>query len=235
MEENNQNVTPPFSETPNTTPPVILNSTEDPNPIDPKPSKKFSLKLIIGIIIFLLLAGGATAGYVSRDKLVSLVSKPTPTPTVSISPTPTPDLAADWKTHKEDRFSFKYPHLYSISNENMIVSLMSPLNPTPRKGSELLIDEVKLEILAPILTVKGLSEIISEAKQTRNERSNEPLNFEEQNLKIDGIDARKLKTQYSVVYYVIVSNYLYKIIQYPPITSRQSELDQILSTFKFTQ
>ncbi len=109
MEENQNPIptpTPVVSDTPNPVPPAT-------NPI--KPASKFSIKAIIGTIIFLLLAGGATAGYVYREPILKLVSKPKPTPIViQTSPTPTPDPTADWKTYKGRGFELKYPQNFIV-------------------------------------------------------------------------------------------------------------------------
>ncbi|MDO8270187.1 MAG: hypothetical protein Q7T54_05980 [Candidatus Levybacteria bacterium] len=95
------------------TPQPEASKTPIENPI--KPASKFSVKAIIGIIIFLILAGGAAASFtVFRPQIMSLVSKPTPTPTVIPGLTrnpvsPTPDATANWKTYKIEGLSFKYP------------------------------------------------------------------------------------------------------------------------------
>ena len=103
------------------TPPVIPDLIRDPSPIDPKPTKKLPLKLAIGIILFLLLAGGAAAGYVYKDKIVSMVAKPTPSPTVIPDlirdPSPTPNPTADWQTYEGDGFSIKIPPTWYSSSD----------------------------------------------------------------------------------------------------------------------
>lgn len=107
MEENNNLETPPVS--------VVTN----PPPVNPiKPASKFSIKAIASIIIFLLLAGGAAAGYIYREPIMSMVAKPTPTPVIiQASPTPTPDPTADWKTYEGDGFSFKYSPEWSYTSK----------------------------------------------------------------------------------------------------------------------
>ncbi len=82
--------------------------TSNPPPIVKK-SAKFSIKAIIGTIIFLLVAGGAAAGFVYKDEIVLLVSKPSPTPTISVSPSPTLDPTADWNIYSNHAVEFKYP------------------------------------------------------------------------------------------------------------------------------
>lgn len=91
----NQNTpTTPTFETPVAQTPPVTNPQ--------KPKSKFSLGTVIGIVIFLLLAGGAAAGYVYREPLMKLVSKPTPTPTViqtlpTITPSSSPSAAASFE------------------------------------------------------------------------------------------------------------------------------------------
>lgn len=108
--------------------PQVLQPTLTPPPSNvPQPGKKFklSIKAIIGIIIFLLLAGGAAASFtVFKPQILKLVSKPSPTvipgltrnpsststqtPTIIQTPTPTPDPTTGWKLYVGDGFSFKY-------------------------------------------------------------------------------------------------------------------------------
>jgi len=126
-----ENPTSPVSEVPNPTPlpaeasanegPVILSSTGDQSPNDPKPSKKFSLKLVIGIIIFLFLVGGAAAGYVYKDKIVSMVAKPTPTlpPIITATPPPIPSDVSN--IYEENGFTFTIPEGYTkIENSDNV-------------------------------------------------------------------------------------------------------------------
>lgn len=76
-------------------------------------SKNFSAKLIIGIIAFLLLAGGAAAGYVYLEPIMKLVSNPTssPTPSPNVTFTPTLDPSSLTK-YKEDGFELMYSSLW---------------------------------------------------------------------------------------------------------------------------
>ena len=108
-----------------------------------KPKSKKSLTAIIGFVIFLLLAGGAAAGYVYKDEIIKIVSKPkevactmeakvcpdgssvgrtgpkcefAPCPTVS----PQDKLkgeTANWKTYANTvyGFSIKFPSSETIS------------------------------------------------------------------------------------------------------------------------
>ena len=141
---------------------------------------------------------------------------------------------SDWKTYDGNYFAFKYPGTYTLDNSNAnVVSVISPI--IPKKGSEGFSEnELKIEILYPKMTSQTLKEIVDTAKKQPNEHGNEPLKFEETSLKIGNEDAAMLTSQYSNVIYIIHNNKLTQIIGYPPTTSRQTEFDQILSTFKFT-
>ena len=143
--EENPTTTLPVSETPTPLPteasakerPVIPNSSSSVIPgltRNPESKKKFPLKLIIGIIIFLLLATGAAASYVYKDKIVSMVAKPTPTPApiVTITPTPIPDPTADWKIHNNltNGYSFKHPTDWSNMGSDEYEIFVPTLNPS---------------------------------------------------------------------------------------------------------
>ncbi len=90
-------------------------------PLAQKP--KFSLALIIGIVLFLLVAGGVVGFYVFKPQLMSLISKPTPTPSpaevlMKVS-TPTPDPTANWETYTNKYYgiSLKYPKSFIVKDE----------------------------------------------------------------------------------------------------------------------
>ena len=84
-----------------------------------KPKPKFSIAAIIGTILYLLVAGGAAASLtVLKPQLERLVSTPTPTPTIIQTPTPTPGPTEDWKIFTGDGFNFNYPS-YAIINETV--------------------------------------------------------------------------------------------------------------------
>lgn len=154
-------------------------------------------------------------------------------------PSPNPDPTANWKTYINNNFgvTFLYPEDYSINTgtDNVLVSIMSPLDPAPKKGGESFVyNELKIEVLTPTPTSQTLDEIVSTEKLKPNERSRDPLEFKEKSLVIDGLPAKVLTSQYSSVYYVVVNKNLVKIVQYPPETVRQNEMNRLLSTFRFT-
>ncbi len=91
---------------------------------------KFSVGAIIGIIIFLLVSGGAAASFtVFKPQIMKLISKPTPTPTPTVqSPTPTPYTVPsshetiNWQTFTNSQlgFTFKYPQGWNITDHSYI-------------------------------------------------------------------------------------------------------------------
>jgi hypothetical protein len=119
VEENGENL----NQTPeNLQGPTLQQPKSTVNPQTPPQNRRFklSIKAIIAIIIFLLLAGGVAASFtVLKPQIIKLVSKPTPTPTIVKTSTPTPDPTANWKTYDatESAFTLKYPPDWSIRPE----------------------------------------------------------------------------------------------------------------------
>lgn len=109
MEENsNPQIQTPTPESTNT---GQTNQSPPQSPQILNKTSKISLKAVIGIIIFLLLAGGAAASFtVLRPQIMKLVSKSTPTPIITIrtSPTPTPSSLKIY-TNTKYNFSAEYP------------------------------------------------------------------------------------------------------------------------------
>jgi hypothetical protein len=107
------------------------------NPVNPPtsaPKSKFPLALIVGIILFLLVAGSAAGFFVFKPQIEKLVAKPTPSPVVqqpTSTPTPTIDPTANWKTYTSDNslypFSFKYPPVLAYAS-GPIVDLGNYIN-----------------------------------------------------------------------------------------------------------
>ncbi len=101
---------------PNPPVPPVSNTSQTQQPIE-NPKPKVSIAAIIGILIFLLLAGGAAASFtVLKPQIMKLVAKSSPTPAPIVTITPTPDPTADWKTYTDQKlnFSLKYPSEVSI-------------------------------------------------------------------------------------------------------------------------
>jgi len=140
VEENqNPNIPSPVSETPNPTPsvipdsstPVVLSAAKNLNQLSPKnPAGKFSLKLIIGIIIFLLVVGSAAGFYIYKQQSLK-TAKPTP---ISQKQAPLPtealeggtdDPTANWRTYNgntlyDKPFTIKYPNTGWVLEGNKI-------------------------------------------------------------------------------------------------------------------
>lgn len=118
MEGNSSN---PTSSTP--VPSIDQPIYTPPNQSQPlKKASKFSIKAIIGTIIFLLLAGGAAAGFIYREPIVTLVlnqsSSPTPTLTPPLSPAIPSLPGEDWMWYTNDIYDFaiKYPPDWNIES-----------------------------------------------------------------------------------------------------------------------
>ncbi len=234
----NQAASNPSSSTPVPTTDQPVLSSPSQNTV--KKTSRFSIKAIIGTIIFLLLAGGAAAGYVYKEQITLLVVKPTPTPTVTPTPTPTPQVPSDWLAFedKETGISFKYPKDYTVeaeNSDNILASVVSPLDPNKTKTFDVNENELKLEILLPQPTEKTLPEVITEAKESPSERISDPSEYKEKNIVVDGQEAISLTTRFSEVIYILRNNQIIRIVKYPSETYRQGEFDQMLSTFKFNK
>lgn len=105
--EENQNTIPIQNPVPEQPPVTPLPPVEKPKP-------KFPTAIIIGIIIFLLIAGSAAGFYVFKQQKSKTVVKPAPSVIPGMtrnSVSPTPDPTANWKTYANNKYNFsiKYP------------------------------------------------------------------------------------------------------------------------------
>ncbi|MCX6792105.1 MAG: hypothetical protein NT149_03660 [Candidatus Gottesmanbacteria bacterium] len=106
--------------------PTPTNSPQPPptqpiTPIPPAPVKPKSNLLPVLIVILLLLSLGAAGFLVYQNRqLKQQISHVQPTPTPLITPIITPDPTANWKTYvdKMNRFSFQYPSTITIVDSN---------------------------------------------------------------------------------------------------------------------
>jgi hypothetical protein len=82
-----------------------------PQPAPPQPRRSF---LPILLLIIIIAAASAFGGFYVAKQMVTTSIKPTPTQ--PLLPSPTPDETADWKTYSASFFSFKYPNDWMVSN-----------------------------------------------------------------------------------------------------------------------
>lgn len=230
MEDNNNLETPPVT--------VVTN----PPPINPiKPASKFSVKAIIGTIIFLLLAGGAAAGYVYREPIMSMVAKPTPTPVViQTTPTPTPDPTSDWKTYEGDGFSFKYSPEWSYTSKTGYLFFVKKIREPQPTGS---FENLPVDTVVYLqVNKKAQGETLENWAQNEAIRRGNPEFIPVvKQIKAAGIDAietdfpSRLGARFTVF---IKNDTVFAInLEYatPEDETAQKEFkNQILSTFKFT-
>ena len=104
--DQNQNHTPPVSPV-GQTPPIQT-------PPVSKQKSKLPVGIIIGIILFLIVAGSTAGFYVFKQQSLKTALKPVPSVIPDVTrnpPSPSPDPTANWKTYtdKELGFSIKYP------------------------------------------------------------------------------------------------------------------------------
>lgn len=240
----------PMGGTPNVIPAAESESTPSSSHPEFVPgSKKFSIKAIIGIIIFLLLAGGAAASFtVLKPQIMKLVSKPTPTPTVipgsTRNPvTPTPDPTADWITHTTNEYTVKYPADFNIipdssSNWFQITNEPNPKAPGLYLSSQE--DNKYFEIDITVEPAKGktVTEIANGFDRFQNRK-----NYSRNRYNLGGIDGY-IVTDVSLdsltdLVFVVKSDKIYSLVlRYFPETKNIEEgkkiFAQILSTYKFT-
>ncbi|MEK7186562.1 MAG: hypothetical protein AAB675_04370 [Patescibacteria group bacterium] len=240
---------PPVADTPIQTPPA--------SPVQPEiitPHKSFFsgklLLLIIAILILIFAGGGAYLALNSKTKPVPTVSQAVPTS----APTPTPDPTASWKTYTNADlgFSIKHPDSINVDEAEGIVVLFqgekkklpveSPIDPYPapnigflkRSGSSAR-NACDLELCLNLSNpVASKTMKIIDIKINSN---------------IDAVKITYSNSPYSVEYYIANASGSKAIrvglttdIRDPKnplseieLKSRFELLNQILSTFKFTQ
>ena len=200
------------------TPPVFTQA-----PVEPEPPKKSLAWLIILVIFFLLASTGVLAYqyYQLKIQVVNLAPSLTPTPVVLPQPSAeTAAAAANWKIYTNDQFGFEVK--YAPNNEPFedtgpghtpnIISFGSMKN----NGFDIEISAVhNLDYYKNLIT----ENIDNEEKVT-----------------VDGIIADKLiYKQVIVIDEFDVSQVIINMNDYDYIiTALASDINQILSTFKFT-
>ncbi|MDP1722208.1 MAG: PsbP-related protein [Candidatus Gottesmanbacteria bacterium] len=234
-------------------PPPLPSDPSIPSPqiVPPPPTVHHPSKLLWFLAGLTILILGILAGYFATNVL-SQSKKPSDDATtpsqksstnfsqLAVSPTSTIDPTANWKTYTNPNypFSFKYPSNYTVEENSGYISILSPLLPVTDKGYELKNGELKIEIYIQSSPVNdSLKKYVLEKKTQTKENLPESKIINETEVTIDGIKTILLKWEAvgtGETRYVIKNGYRIGITKYPLETSRQSEFDQILSTFTFT-
>lgn len=202
---------------------------ENPKPEHKSPSR---LMLIVGGIMLLFI--GLVIGYYFSQKS-QYVAIPQTTPSPILSPEASDEMEG-WKTFvsKYNNISFEYPSGYILEDRDNYTSLLSPLDPTPRKGYAISDKELKIEVVVfESDSSDSLGKWVLEEK-SKTEESIEEIGT----TKIDGVEAKILKTTgmgIVKVYLAIHNTKRYMILKYPFATSLDAEFNQILSTFEFVE
>lgn len=208
--------------------------TVNPVPASAPPSpKKFPLNLILIILIFIAIF---SAGAYIVIKNQSNKQPPPPTPTVQpsqISPSPTIDETSNWKTYRDEKYSFQF--LYP---QDLFL-----------KKSEKFPDSIfltKYDIDIENGQNEGPFALISIMIWDKNDFL-EPLNLlgldKRENIMVDGVKAVKVsgikpEGQYLAgIYYqqvfFSINDKIISLLFYEDPSNNIKLLDQILSTFKF--
>lgn len=211
------------------------------------PNHRWLLWLSCGLAVLTL---GIAIGIFSA-KFLNQSPSPSPltsTPTPTLSPIPSPDLyrepagsaaTADWKTYSNSQyqFGFKYPSDYQLEENSDYVSILSPLLPATGKGYELKDGELKVEIyIQPSPTNDSLEAYVEEKKAQMRENLPESKILQESEVETDKTRTILIKWEAAgtgETRYLVKNGYRFGIAKYPLETSRQTEFDQILSTFHF--
>lgn len=216
-----------------------------PVPAPPPPPKNNS-GVLIGIFLVLL---GILAGVaLTKTTLLSAIRIPylsaTPTPTLLATPTPTPDPKANWKTYTNNQygFEFQYPTEAKITTRNpdpfpvvVQVENVAPRNgdagspywggwflfisePQPIKNNESLVQWAKQKLVSDLLINQGSQTQPADTKIGNQEA----IYWRSKGGGVDLLDYL-VKTKNGVI-----------LITINPATGYETVINQILSTFKFT-
>lgn len=163
-----------------------------------------------------------------------------PTPKTAPSIFLPSDKAINWIKYINDDLDirFDYPPEYKAPKENNnYISLISPLNPTPKKGYELQDGELKIEIYVSNTTPnETIEDLVKKKKEQSDSLGSNTKILKEEEILIDGIKAVKqtwegMGTGQTILF--IKNDKEYGIIKYPALTTRDNEFDQIISSFRF--
>jgi hypothetical protein len=214
-------------------PPPIPPKNQDIQSAISTNSNKLSLLIGIAVIVGAIYLG-MEIGKKQTLSNISTNTKQINTPSPSTFPNIQNISTENWNiyTSSESGFMFKYPPEYKPSQiESNYFSIISPLNQNRDQGFELQSDELKLEILTEP------AKINDSPIKCWNDHVNERKILKHEKITISGINTSIFGWEGNGSGQLICVNYnglRFIIYKYPLITSRQSEFDQMISTFKFT-
>lgn len=234
----------------NTAPPVL---TTEQIPSDSNSKKKLPLALIVGVLIFFILAAGASGFFLFQKQ----ITKPIPKPTVQKqTPTPTANadlIGTDWKTYNSDDFSFKHPSDAKVEQitEKSIINVFPEQSEEyrsstdPKQYEKLYRLQITIEENPNRLTARQIAEKIISDAEARNDRTlDSAVKNAKNTLKdysisgLQGVSMEFYHTEPFETKYITndFKTYVFKMWgdEGKPSPVAQEIINQILSTFKFT-
>lgn len=158
--------TPPTVPTPDAPPPPDMNNvTGMPGPSDQKVNSKLILWVVLGIVLLLLIGGGAYL--MASGKLSGLGKTPTPTPVLQAVPTPIPTPVETgtegWTTFSKEGvgFTFMYPPDLEYEEFEDGSYSVSKFGPTQTEDTEFF-DGISVNFRVGDLEGKTLSALVEE-------------------------------------------------------------------------
>ncbi len=206
-----------------------------PTPLpQPKKNNLVVILLSVFLLITLLISGYLLLQVQSLTKqLAQIQIQPTPTPLSTEIPSPTPDLTANWKTYKNTKvgFELKYPQRYSQPG------LPSGLGPTIYATG----DEDNTDIIFGESSMDSIDLVVFPFTGTTDELKNytkSPILLPSdekatliKTLQVGGVTANWYRYDFIRIYFVGKNH---GFILNTLTDHNEGEIDQILSTFKFT-
>lgn len=191
------------------------------SPISQNRKSGLFIKLAVLLILVLLIAG-VTSAYFSYKQQIETAAKPVITKIIKeLTPTPTTDPTLQWKTFNEqlNRFSFKYPTDFVVNEE-----------PTKRGGVTHIILKSSREEFKFTIGPKDSAGIFSNFSTGDTQEINGILWIDI--FSSDYCDPANCRAT-ALGDYVLHNDYFVAVTQSNRINDKSS-LNQILSTFKFT-
>ena len=220
-------------------------SNLQPQPVAPTPPPKNNSGILIGI--FLLFLGILVGLVIDKTTLLSTLRIPylsvTPTPTLIPSPTPTPDPTANWKTYTNTKynFSFLFPKEWeSCMSQGTGSWLVSPGKCNPPYADYF----IQISVLTNTNKVPDYSgpgdasAYSSSGKQTVTLGTNQFIKQKFIQTKSFTWNGKEYPAGPNVIFYDVVdtkNNQVIELYKSPDSITDEATIDQILSTFRFTE